>query len=131
AQSTLGKEKEFVEASNDRFWYLMLFLVAACLAGGAFYFWRKRGKGTEQPQNNYSSRKTDYNGNASYEIEDGDKELEWLRKAKKPSSRTPKKGVATTRSARATNMSPIMGNSLGDINTKLFQEKMKKLQYSQ
>src|SRR4051794_7792881 len=85
AQSTLAKEKELVDSSGDRFWYTLVFVGVALLAA-AFYLWRKAKKGSTEPEFSYASRNSSYYNNESYEIGDGDKELEWLRKAKKSSS---------------------------------------------
>ena len=88
AQLTLAKEKELIDSSDNRWWYTMIFIVLTGL-GSAYYFWRKSKKGIEQPQYNYGSRYRDYYSDESYEMNnvDAEKELEWLRKAKKSTTR--------------------------------------------
>src|SRR5207302_11076723 len=84
AQSTLAKDKEPVDTSDNRWWYAMIFVALVGL-GSAYYFWRKSKRGLEQPQYNYGNRYQDYYTSQTYEMADvdTDKELEWLRKAKK------------------------------------------------
>ncbi len=88
AQPSLAeKEKQFVDSSGDRMWYTMGFVIVASLAAAAF-LWRRSRKGKDQPQYNYGSRYQDYYNNNSYDMDgvDAEKELEWLRKAKKSGS---------------------------------------------
>src|SRR6266478_4930113 len=85
AQSRLAQERKLVESSGDRFWYTMVFL-GAVLLGAAYYIWRKTRKVSHEPDLSYANRGSGHSGNETYEIADGDKELEWLRKAKKPST---------------------------------------------
>jgi len=65
---------------------------------------------------------------------DAEKELEWLRKAKKSTSKTPqmkyvKKGAGIAKNSTNGNGSAATnGNSL---DTKEFQERMRKMQYAQ
>ncbi|MBK7394494.1 MAG: HEAT repeat domain-containing protein [Chloracidobacterium sp.] len=135
-QSLAEKEKEFVDGSGDRMWYTMGFVVFASLAAAVF-LWRRSRKGKDQPQYNYGSRYQDYYNNQSYDMEgvDAEKELEWLRKAKKsgsgPSKVTfdmKKGGVKRKTGITATNSAGI---DEANLDTKIFQEKMRKLQYAQ
>ncbi|MEQ1922861.1 MAG: HEAT repeat domain-containing protein [Pyrinomonadaceae bacterium] len=137
AQASLAeKEKQFVDGSGDRMWYTMGFVIVASLAAAAF-LWRRSKKGKDQPQYNYGSRYQDYYNNNSYDMDgvDAEKELEWLRKAKKSSSNAPKLtfdmkkgGVVRKKGITATNSAGI---DEANLDTKLFQEKMRKLQYAQ
>lgn len=135
AQSTLAKEMEIIASAGDRWWYTMIFIVSSCFAV-AFYLWRKSKKGADQPQFNYSSRYADYYGHKSYDIErgvDAEKELELLRKAEKPAAKSNNTAAATKSPGGTTKISSIMGNPAADamqIDTKIFQEKMRKLQYA-
>ncbi len=141
-QSLAEKEKEFVDGSGDRMWYTMGFVVISSLAGAVF-LWRRSRKGKDQPQYNYGSRYQDYYNTQSYDMEgvDADKELEWLRKAKKSGSGRSKQapdskltfdmkkgGIPRKRGITATNSAGIDESNL---DTKIFQEKMRKLQYAQ
>lgn len=147
AQSSLAREREFVDSSSDRYIYTIIFVVVVAF-GGAIFFWRRSKKGADQPQFNYGSRYNNYySTNASYDMEglDADKELEWLRKAKrsstKPSTATGPKSPTIKYSPKTTlpigvkslpTASPVNVNSDElNLDTKLFQEKMRKLQYSQ
>ncbi len=141
AQPSLAeKEKEFIDGSGDRMFYTVVFVVIASL-GAAFYLWRRSKKGSDQPQYNYANRYADYYKSESYNMEgvDAEKELEWLRKAKKSNAKANgnsskitfgvkagaagrKPAVAAARPVSAADDSP---------DTKLFQEKMRRLQYAQ
>ena len=128
-------EKEMIDGSSDRWIFTMIFVVAVGL-GGAAYFWRKSKKGLEQPKYNYENRYSNYYSNESYNIEgvDAEKELEWLRKAKKPSSAAkmtfgPKKEGASQSKSSLTGKPGFKIEQ--NIDTKDFQERMRKLQYAQ
>jgi hypothetical protein len=133
AQTAVSQE---IDTSGSFWWFAMIFIVLVGL-GGAYYFWRKSKKGLEQPQYNYGNRYRDYySTNASYELGDVDaeKELEWLRKAKKPPGKIPPLtfGPKGTRAMNATRSAKIKASiEEPNLDTKLFQEKMKKLQYAQ
>ncbi len=143
AQPSLAeKEKEFVDGSSDRLWYTMGFVVVAGFAGAVFLWLRSR-KGKNQPHYNYGSRYQDYYSNQSYDMDgvDAEKELEWLRKAKKSGSGRSKAardskltfdmkkgGVRRKPGITATNSAGI---DEANLDTKMFQEKMRKLQYAQ
>lgn len=129
-----------VAASENSVWmYVVIAMVVAGL-GAAILLWRKSRKGSDRPQFNYDNRYRNYHNNESYELEglDADKELEWLRKAKKstakPAAKTyvPKK-AGTVKSQPTITATPATPDLLNDLNfdTKIFQEKMRKLQYSQ
>lgn len=135
AQANLAREREIVDGSSDRLYYTVAFITIVCIAA-AVYLWRKSKKGAEQPQYNYGSRYKDYYSNESYDMEgvDAEKELEWLRKAKKSTAKpakmtyglkpTAKKGAAAARTHS------VDGDDI-NLDTRVFQEKMKKLQYAQ
>ena len=141
AQPSLAeKEKEFIDESGDRMFYTVAFIVVASL-GAAFFLWSRSKKGAGQPQFNYANRYADYYKNESYDIEgvDAEKELEWLRKAKKSTTKLNgngskitfgvKAGAAGRKPAPSTARSVAIGDDSPD--TKLFQEKMRRLQYVQ
>lgn len=128
------KEKDFVEGSSNQLIYTIGFLVVAVM-GLAFYLWRKSKKG-DQVQNNYANRYRDYYSNESYDMEgvDAEKELEWLRKAKKSTSKAPqmkyvKKGAGVAK--KSTNGNGSAATNGHSLDTKEFQERMRKMQYAQ
>ena len=100
----------------------------------------RRSKNAAAARGADAGRYIDYYGNESYDMEgvDAEKELEWLRKAKRSSS-NPAREKSKTAAARPT--PPVQRSmnettagkpmSIDDFNfdTKAFQEKMKKLQY--
>ncbi|MFM9903875.1 MAG: HEAT repeat domain-containing protein [Pyrinomonadaceae bacterium] len=138
AQPSLAeKEKEFVDGSGDRLWYTMAFVVFASLAA-AFYLWRRSKKGANQPQIKDGNRYRDYYTSESYNIEgvDAEKELEWLRKAKKSGAASQSKltfGVKAGAAGRKVKVAPSKSAGSDETNPdiKMFQEKMRKLQYAQ
>ncbi len=138
AQASLAeKEKQFVDGSGDRMWYTMGFIIVASFAAAVF-LWRRSKKGKDQPQYNYGSRYQDYYNNNSYDTDgvDADKELEWLRKAKKSGSNGSKltfdmKKGGIARKKRGITATNSAGIDEANLDTKLFQEKMRKLQYAQ
>ncbi len=134
--SIAQKEKDFVDGSDNRMYYTMAFVVVAVL-GFAFYLWRKSRKGGgDQTETSYTNRYRDYYSNESYDMEgvDAEKELEWLRKAKKSTSKTPKMKYGA-KSAGAMKKTITGTNSAGlnevNLDAKEFQEKMRKMQYAQ
>jgi hypothetical protein len=107
-------------------------------AGAAFLFWQRSKKGGDQPDLSYKNRYQNYYSKSAGHNVDGDQELEWLRKArnsgakpenlafqmKKAGKPAPPKRTRIT----ATNSAGIDESA---IDTKAFQEKMRKLQYGQ
>ena len=136
AQSNLAKEKEFIERSGDRLFFITLFIILAVL-GGVYYFWRRSRKGMEQPQHIYDRRYTSYNGNDSFEMGhvDAEKEIEWLQKARKTTAKGQKPSYGTKRRNSTKNRAGarklVRGSEGPSVDTKVFQEKMKMLQYAQ
>lgn len=118
-------------AAGDSFsWgFPMLLIAVVAIAGAAFFFWRRSRSefaGTMPDSVNHSY----YQSNESYDMDrlDADEELEWLRKVRKPKApKAPAKPVepqvAVTAFARTT--------GVVNIDTKAFQERMRKMQYSQ
>ncbi len=142
AQSFLAeKEREMIESSTNRWWYTMAFVVTV-LAVGAFVIWRRRAKGGSDPEFGYESRyqptKTISDDREGLDLEE---ELEWFRKAKKISTRKADKPdlspLAVAGRDRRIRRRPIEMEASGvagddlEMSTKLFQEKMKRLQFSQ
>ena len=132
--SISAKEKEFVDGSGDRLLYTIGFLVVASF-GVAFYLWRKSKRGVSRVTNSYENRYRGVYSNKSYETEgvDAEKELEWLRKAKKSSSKSQQMTFGPKAATGAKNKitaKTSAGLDEESVDTKLFQEKMRKLQYA-
>ena len=135
ADSSTQAEKAALEAAGGGWWYGIVAIIAAIGLGVAFLFWRKSRKNSAQPEFNYEARYRNNYNNESYDMEgvDAEKELEWLRKAKKASAKSkvtyaPKTGAQTARVSGA-----VKSDKPNDPNfdTKTFQDKMRKLQYAQ
>jgi hypothetical protein len=133
AQASLAKQKEAVASSDDKWFYIAIFVILTSL-GVAYYFWKKSKKVIEDA--NKGGQYANYHSdNFEFGEMDADKELEWLRKAKK----SPKsKSHAVSFALRdpeppATNGGGrITGGPDGlSVDTRAFQDKMKMLQYAQ
>jgi hypothetical protein len=129
AQDGLQRERELVSSSGEGMWYTMGFIFVAGL-GLAVYFWRKSKKGAHKVEYNYQNRYANYYTEQTYDMDQGvdaDKELEWLRKAKK--QQTPK--TPSAKVAYRPKKVPKAADGEATLDTKVFQEKMRRLQYSQ
>lgn len=106
----------------------ILAIVVVAIIGIGFFVWR-RSQSAPATQHEKGHGDDYYNHTGSYDFEgvDVDKELEWFRKAKKSKTSKPVRKVAASPELRA------YGRATGivDIDTKAFQEKMRKAQYSQ
>ncbi|MBV9215390.1 MAG: hypothetical protein JO053_04365 [Acidobacteria bacterium] len=124
-------EQQFVaDSSGNSSWFWMILLVVAGLGGGAF-LWRKSKAGKNKVEFNYENRYRDYYNTAErYDMKDLDaeKELEWLKKAKKTGAKTTPK---ITYGAKAAVNSDRADTEEDSLDTKMFQEKMRKMQYAQ
>ena len=120
--NTAAQAAADTSGGTNSIWMYIMFAAAMLGLGGCYYFWRKSKPEINQPQYNYESRYKNYYKNGSYEIGavDADQELEWLRQAKKPKAKS-------RRSARQ--QSPPQ-SATDNIDTRAFQEKMKKLQFA-
>lgn len=137
AQTPPLNEKDLADGSGGGWWLTMTVIVVAAL-GVAFYLWRKSKKGADQLQPTDDNRYRDYYSNDSYDMDEGvdaEKEMEWLRKAKKSTSKTPAMtygpkpgGIGKIRPITAKNSA---GLDESNLDTKEFQAKMRKLQYAQ
>ena len=121
----LQREREFVNQSSDQTWYTMGFLALVGLAFAGYFWWRSK-KGTHKVDFNHKNRYANYyNEQSNDEPVDAEKELEWLRKAKGQSQKKKELKFGLNAKKPATS-----GDETG-TDTKVFQEKMRKLQYSQ
>ncbi len=111
--------------------YFFCVVVAAGIIGG-LYFWRKKKASfavVSQADYNYQMS-YNHGVGGSYDMDgvDAERDLEWLRKAKKATRKreTPSQGQAQSRLESTSTAASDAG-----IDTKAFQEKMRKLQYAQ
>ncbi len=144
AMIAVGAGQTFAQSApaepTDSKWWIIGFVVVAGGFAMAVYFWRKAtAAAANKPQYNYGSRYGNYYSNThqSYELTglDADKELEWLRKAKRPNS---SKGTGSKISygPKTPDTLPAAApastqTSVPNPDAKEFQEKMRRLQYSQ
>lgn len=111
-----------------------LLIVAVLGVGAAILLWQRSKSGSNKPELSYNNRYQNYYSSSQNDSLDADKELEWLRKAKNGSKAEnprpqPKKPAQPKRTKiTATNSAGI---DEAAIDTKAFQEKMRKLQYVQ
>lgn len=131
AVSAQSNQPKIADTSSDSSW-LWIVLVALLVAVGAFLVWRKFQGG--QPATVVSDERVAnyYNSHETYEMDglDVDKELEWLRKTRKPASKT----LSKTQAANTKKESPEpvkRAHAPIDLDTKAFQERMRKMQYAQ
>ena len=134
--STLAQspqERKLVEDSGGGSWFWII-IIALLVLGGGVLVWYKQ-KGNQSQENGGENRNTNYyNSHESYEMDglDVDKELEWLRKAKKRDSKTASLVASKSRSKVDLGREPpICSSAPIDLDTKVFQEKMRMLQYAQ
>ena len=125
AQSSVIREKAVVESSSGDRWFFMMLILVLCGLGGAYYFWRKSRASLEKPAYNYKDGSRDRHENAVVNDVDANEELEWLRKA------TQSGRAAKTRREPPKTASPRSDTDDLTMYTKTFQEKMRRLQYSQ
>ena len=119
------------ESSGSTWWVVMAVLVVGGLAMAA-YFWRKAAAvARENTTSGNANRYANYYSNTqeSSELTDADAELEWLRKAKRSSARANGAAPKITYNAAQAPPPPPAGGK--ELEAKVFQDKMRKLQYSQ
>jgi hypothetical protein len=125
AFNAAAQSGETTDAASSWAMYF-LFFAALIALGGCYYFWKKSKPEIQKIEYNYESRYKDYYKHGSYELGDldADKELEWLRKSKKVKTKA--------RQAAQRKLPRIQSPGAdGSIDTREFQERMKKLQYAQ
>lgn len=118
-------------AGPSNAWFVLLFLFGVGSLVAA-YVLRKRAKAAAgTPKYNYKSPNSDgYTENGSYEL-DGE-ELEWLRKAKKPAAKASKPASTQRRPEPLPEPPPrAAAADPATLDTKIFQEKMRRMQYTQ
>lgn len=132
AQGPQNKVAAVPDAPGEVWFYVTvgLALIALCVV---FYFWKTSRKSIEDIVIRDGSS-TNYYNSSGYESDvDAEKELEWLRKANRSSSSTPKisSRSRTTSEPQKQNVAAERPLSPKEHDTKVFQDKMKMLQYAQ
>lgn len=137
--STADAESEFISSANGGMG-LTIFFVLLVAAVGGFVLWRRNKKTTTQNQYDYTRRiRSKSSSNNHDEGVDAEKELEWFRKATRSGTKVEKKPLEK-RSKHTEVADGVLRNfekiehGHGDdlhAHAKAYQEKMKKLQYSQ
>jgi len=139
AQSTRVKEAEIVSRSGDQWVYTAIFLVLAGV-GLAYYFWRRSKASIAKAKGGFENRETSYFSHDNYEMNnvDAEKELEWLRKAKRTTaeSRKEKQEQEQPNEEQLWRGSSRPAAPAADVRAqaaeiRAHQEKMKMLQYAQ
>lgn len=101
----------------------LLLIVVVVVIGGGFLFWRRT---KSQVFADVDSRSYNYvPGNGTYDM-DADMELELLRKLRRP-----KASQKQETPARPAILPPSKATGVVDLDTRAFQERMRKIQYSQ
>lgn len=134
AQSRVGQPEEKLIAEAGSQWWYMVTLIIVLGFGLAIFFWKKSKSGFSEPvnENRYANYYSNRGDDSSTDV-DVDKEMEWLRKLKAPDAKVPKlkfelkkPGTAGTERKERTKQ-----EAAAAIDTKAFQEKMRKMQYAQ
>jgi len=132
---TPAQNQAALEAAADSgasLWFTMFIIFAGGLAL-AILFWQKSKKGaiTYENQNRYANYYSNSDDDGRDDV-DAEKEMEWLRKVKKPNAKIPKLRFDIKKSevGRAEANAKKAADH-AKTNTKTFQEKMRKLQYAQ
>ena len=142
AQTALERERAMVDSSGDRWFYTLIFIGAALMVG-AFILWRRNrirdGERQFEFENRYQERSSTNDG--GFDGVDAEKELEWFRKAKRTTPKSEELAdvsplTAAGRTRRGRDRAMVASQLVDSVdnlsaNTRLFQEKMKRLQFSQ
>ncbi len=134
AQGSSVSSKTPAATSDNYAWYLLIAILVAGLIG-ALYLRRKKKDGGDS-QNSYENRYVNKYRKDGYDSDglDAEKEMEWFRKAKKPKAKSSKLTFQPKKQAFSRPEEPQEEASEEvDVNfdSKIFQKKMRKLQYSQ
>lgn len=123
AQSTLIADKQYVSASLEQLLIGIAFITCVCIVIAGAVWWSRRSKKLETNLSFENSHQNlvsmTYNNDESV---DADAEFEWLRQAKRPKTAAKKAALAAQKAKREVE---------ANLDTKIFQEKMRRLQYSQ
>ena len=116
------------EEGSSLGFYVVCLVVIVSLGAGLYIFRKNQGPKVEVSESQYNYQMS-YGTNDSYDMDaNAEKDLEWLRKAKRSSKKhdEPRRRTLPEKSAAAS-AEPDEIN----IDTRAFQEKMRKLQYAQ
>lgn len=133
---TSPAESHFIESSGSGMG-ITIFLVLLVAAVGGFIFWKNRTRPVNDGPNSFANRIQARAIDTSYDDGvDAEKEMEWFRKAKRSTSKPEKERKAKKISRTATELTGLIENGQGrgdelQAQAKVFQEKMKRLQYAQ
>lgn len=125
----MAKAQGPLDTVGEGWWFTLVFVGAALgLLGAALFLWRRSRKGGTKAQSSYENRYSNYYSDESYDLDnvDADKELEWLRKAKKK----PGKSANVTYSLKKKDLTAARKDDVLSVGTKAFQEKMRRLLYA-
>jgi hypothetical protein len=132
AQETLGSEKAFIQESTDQLWYSIVLLLGTCALGTALFFWyRVRASGKEATASQEASRSVNPANGTYGMVSETQKDIEWVRRKKK---RIRADGLGSTSPLTAALKGPAAQLSRTEedsLEVKIFQDKMRRLQYSQ
>jgi len=121
------------DPSSDMAMWPYYLIIAALLFGAAFFLW-KRSKGPAAPtQYDYDSRLKTSEDDDPSEAVDMARELEWFRNAKKSGKPERQSDARTSKIdfKKAVASTPTVNPDDLDINSRSFQDKMRKLMYAQ
>ena len=129
AQSSVAEK----ESDGSGTTYLLLFIAIAGVVT-SFLLWQRSKKGALSTDSNYPNRYQGYHSKAANGSGDAQTDLEWLRKAESGSDnlnlQMKKKAAVRPKRTKITATNSA-GIDEGAIDTKAFQEKMRKMQYGQ
>lgn len=114
-------------------WFVLLFFLGVGSLIVAQVLRRRAKPAVDPKEYNYQNSNSGsyYSSNGSYDLDrlDADQELEWLRKARRSTTRKAKR--APEPASRPTARVSVAMAEPTELDTKVFQEKMRKMQYSQ
>lgn len=117
-----------VSSSDGYFLPLILFVIAVGSFGAAYFLWSKSKRKIETSQYRRTKQVKNYSKNETFNLDgvDAAKEMEWLRKSKIPNGAPAKRKLNGP-----TPKKPIKQVEPENLDTRSFQENMRKLQYAQ
>jgi len=132
AQETLGSEKAFIQESTDRLWYSILFLLGTCAVGTALFFWyRVRASGSDATAPYEAGRSDSMTTGTSDLASETQKDIEWLRQKKKNIRKIAYGSPTQMKAATKGPVAQLSRDEEDSLEVKIFQDKMRRLQYSQ
>ena len=136
------QQQEMINRGADSLAYMLLFVVIVSLAIGAFLWFRYNRSNMPTPSAEYHARVATYSSSESFDVQ-ADEDIEWLRQVKRSSGN----GNGNTKgnvngSVSAPKMvyrqpptiapkRPAAKEEDDSLDTKIFQEKMRRMQYTQ